>query len=131
MIGSSLGGFYARYLGETSSRVARVVLINPALRPWLTLAPCLGDNTNYVSGEPFRFERADLSALEDYRIERLQHPKPTLVLLDAGDEVIDSRVAAEDYAACGKVVCYPGGSHRFEHVAEAVAEIRVFIGPAP
>ena len=38
--------------------------------------------------------------------------------------MIDHRVAAQAYAAAGRVHVYPGGSHRFEHIEEAVAEIR-------
>ena len=127
LIGSSLGGYYAQYLGAHLEVVERVVLINPALQPQQTLAPFVGRNTNMVSGAAFQFSHSDFEALADYELAPERNPAPTLVLLDAGDEVIDYRFAAERYSPCGHVTVYPGGSHRFEHLQQAAAEISKFL----
>jgi len=127
LMGSSLGGYYAQYLGAHLAEVERVVLINPALQPQHTLARFIGRNTNMVTGEVFEFSRRDFETLADYDLAPAASPAPTLVLLDAGDEVIDYRFAAERYSRSGRVVVYPGGSHRFEHLQPAVSEIRAFL----
>ena len=127
LMGSSMGGFYARFLALALAVVDRVVMINPALQPQLTLEPYIGLNTNMVTGEPFEFSRQDFEDLADYACEPVSQLTPTLVLLDEGDEVIDHRVAASAYATAGRVVVYPGGSHRFEHIDEAIPEIRNFV----
>jgi predicted esterase YcpF (UPF0227 family) len=49
---------------------------------------------------------------------------PTLVLLDKADEVIDYRVAESFYRGCGTTIVYAGGSHRFDHLPEALPAIR-------
>ena len=45
VIGSSLGGFYARYAAACYDIPA--VLINPSVTPWFTLAGCIGINKRY------------------------------------------------------------------------------------
>lgn len=126
LVGSSLGGYYAQYLGVHLETVDRVVLINPALQPQKTLAPYIGRNTNLVTGEVFELSRPDFEALADYELAPEATPAPTLVLLDQGDDVIDHRIAAERYRYAGRVIVYPDGSHRFEHLHEAAAQIKAF-----
>ncbi|MCB1762317.1 MAG: alpha/beta fold hydrolase [Gammaproteobacteria bacterium] len=128
LMGSSMGGFYARFLAAALDVVDRVVLINPALEPEKTLKSYIGLNRNMVTGEPFEFSQQDFDDMADYLIGPSSPTRPTLVLLDEGDEVIDYRVAAGIYEREGKVVCYPGGSHRFEHIEAALLEIRHFLG---
>lgn len=125
LIGSSLGGFYAQYLARQFRLAA--VLINPALQPRQTLAAYLGWQTNYYSRERYYFGEQELKCLAQYEIpEPCSAPVPTLVLLDAGDELIDYRVAQQRYADCARVIVYSGGNHRFVHLSEAVLEIRDF-----
>jgi predicted esterase YcpF (UPF0227 family) len=127
LMGSSLGGYYAQYIGAHLEAVDRVVLINPALQPQHTLAPYIGCNTNMVTGEAFEFGERDFEALAEYDLASEMNPAPTLVLLDTGDEVIDYRVAAERYRQAGRVIVYPGGSHRFEHLQQGAAAVRAFL----
>ncbi|MGD8615654.1 MAG: YqiA/YcfP family alpha/beta fold hydrolase [Gammaproteobacteria bacterium] len=128
LIGSSLGGYYAQYLGAHLDAVDRVVLINPALQPQQTLAPYIGRNINMVTGQAFDFSRRDFEALAGYDLAPQVTPAPTLVLLDEGDEIIDYRFATERYRDAGRVIVYPGGSHRFEHLGEGAAQIKAFAG---
>ena len=126
LIGSSLGGYYAQYLGATLDVVQKVILINPALQPQHTLKPYVGQNINMVTGKPFVFSEQDFDDLTEYDIALADVKTPTLVLLDAGDEIIDYRVAAKRYNDIGRVVIYPDGSHQFEHIDQAVVEIAMF-----
>ncbi len=139
LIGSSLGGFWAQYLAPQFG--AGLVLINPALRPDESLLRYCGPRRNeahrsrrpasggtgtsrYVAGEKHELTPEDLRSLARYRLERCNPRVPTLVLLDAADEVIDYRIAEDFYRGCGTTVIYPDGSHRFDHLPEALAEIR-------
>jgi predicted esterase YcpF (UPF0227 family) len=126
LIGSSLGGFWAQHLaGEFG---AAIVLINPSVRPYETLTRYAGRFRNEATGGETVLTAEDVATLRDYRVEPCDPRAPTLVLLDAGDEVLDYRIAEAAFRGCGKTVVYPGGSHRFDHLAEALPEIRRLYG---
>jgi len=126
LIGSSLGGYYAQYLARVYALPA--ILINPALQPLITLAPFLGWQTNYYTGEHYHFGRAELDKLAAYAIEQpCVDPVATLLLLDDGDELIDHRNARDVYSACARVIVYPDGDHSFQHLSEALIAIREFV----
>lgn len=122
LVGSSLGGYYASYLAREYG--ASMVLINPSIHPDETLTRCLGHHRNEATGEEYVLTREQLRALRDYRLPACDPGVPTLLLLDAEDELLDYRVAEAWYRGCGKTIVYAGGSHRFEHLKESVGEIR-------
>lgn len=122
LIGSSLGGFWAQRLAPEFG--ARIVLINPSMRPDETLARHTGRYRNEATGEETVLTAQDVRALKAHRVEPCNPAVPTLLLLDAQDEVLDYRIAEAALRGCGKTIVYPGGSHRFEHLAEALPEIR-------
>jgi predicted esterase YcpF (UPF0227 family) len=108
LIGSSLGGFYAQHLARLFD--LKVALINPVMDPRKTLlADALPEST--------------LAVLDRYRIDPAKKQVPTLLLVELGDEVLDARIAVDAYTDVGRVVTYPGGSHRFDRLDEAVREI--------
>jgi predicted esterase YcpF (UPF0227 family) len=125
LIGSSLGGFYAQYLARQFNLAT--VLINPALQPRDTLTPYFGWQTNFYTGEQFYFDEQVLTRLQQYDIpDPCAAPVPTLVLLDAGDELIDYHYAHQLYKPCAQVIVYPDGDHEFQHVNEAAIAIQHF-----
>jgi predicted esterase YcpF (UPF0227 family) len=126
LIGSSLGGFWAQYLAAEFG--ASIVLINPSVRPYETLGRYAGRFRNEATGGETVLTAEDVAALRDYRVEPCNPRVPTLVLLDAADEVLDYRVAEAAFRGCGRTLVYPGGSHRFDHLAEALPEIRRLYG---
>ena len=126
LMGSSLGGYYAQYLGSTLSYVDRVVLINPALHAQAILAPYIGKHNNMVTGETFEFTQADFEELALFDVVDSAELATTLVLLDEGDDVIDYRFAVQRYQDIGRVIVYQGGSHWFDHLDEALPEILAF-----
>lgn len=123
LIGSSLGGFYAKLLARELDYIHHVVMINPALTPSRTLRRVIGENQNYQTGERFALTEDDVAAFAPY--EALEVPETTglTVLLDEGDEVIPYQEAVEHYRA-REVVVYPGRSHAFEHLREALPRIK-------
>jgi uncharacterized protein len=121
LIGSSLGGFWSRYLAPEFG--AGMVLINPAMHPEADLLRVVGPNTNEATGEKYVLTEAQVSDLGRYQVNRCNPNVPTLVLLDTADELLDYRVAQSFYQGCGRVLVYPGGSHRFDHLPQALPEI--------
>jgi hypothetical protein len=122
LIGSSLGGFWARRLAPEFG--ARMVLINPSIRPDETLARHTGRYRNEATGEETVLTPEDARALKAHCVGPCNPAVPTLLLLDTNDEVLDYRIAEAALRGCGKTIVYPGGSHRFDHLAEALPEIR-------
>jgi len=122
LIGSSLGGFWAQRLAPEFG--ACMVLINPSMRPDETLARHTGRHRNAATGGETVLTAQDVLALKAHRVEPCNPKVPTLLLLDADDEVLDYRLAEAALRGCGKIIVYPGGSHRFEHLSEALPEIR-------
>ncbi|KPJ95325.1 MAG: hypothetical protein AMJ55_04000 [Gammaproteobacteria bacterium SG8_15] len=126
LVGSSLGGYYAQYLAARLDFISGVILINPALQPQLTLKPYIGQQTNQVTRELFEFSQKDFLELAEFDVPVNKISTPMLVLLDEGDELIDYQYAAHHYNDIGRVIVYPGGSHWFDHVPDAIPEIRAF-----
>ncbi len=122
LIGSSLGGFWAQRLAPEFN--ACIVLINPSMRPDETLARHTGRYRNEATGEETVLTAQDVLALKAHRVEPCNPQVPTLLLLDADDEVLDYHIAEAAFRGCGRTIVYPGGSHRFEHLAEALPEVR-------
>ena len=120
-IGSSLGGFYARYFGYRYD--AKTVLINPSLDPQTTLQQYLGKNRNYSTGEEYELTVENIESLTQYESPPVGQGG-ALVLLDKGDEVIDYKYAESIYRDIAHVIVYPGGSHRFDHLEDALPEIK-------
>jgi predicted esterase YcpF (UPF0227 family) len=99
------------------------VLINPSLRPDESLAGHTGQYRNEATGGETVLTVADVTALRAYRVEPCNPRVPTLVLLDAGDEILDSYQTKNAYSGCGQTLLYPGGSHRFDHLPQALPAI--------
>ncbi len=123
LIGSSLGGFYATYFTELFG--IKTVLINPSTQPFISLAPYVGTNHFWCSGEPFVFTREHLNSLFEFAVGKLKNPKRYLVLLQTGDEVLDYTKAEEKYAGANFFV-EEGGNHRFENLDTYIETIKKF-----
>ena len=124
LIGSSLGGYLAQYLGRKFG--CPIVLINPALHPVPLLMQHLGKQVNYYSGKEYELTESSVQSLACYAVEAGQDHHPTLVLLDKADELLDSAATAKAYEGHAQVVAYEGGSHRFDHLSESAPVIRQF-----
>ena len=128
LVGSSLGGFYAIWLNGL--RPAPTVLINPAVKPWATLAPHVGIHNHWCTGEPFELKQAHVDRLEtlarlpDKRRERY------LVLLARHDEILDYREAAEMLRAFD-VLIEEDDNHRFKRLAQYLPAMDRFRAIAP
>ena len=127
IIGSSLGGYYATHLAERFG--TRAVVINPAVRPYEDLLPYLGTQTNLHTGEAFEVTHAHFDELRMLSVARITRPDRYLVLLEAGDEVLDYREALAYYAGAWQYV-RGGGDHTFQDYAQQIPVILRFAGVA-
>ena len=122
LVGSSLGGYYGEWLAREFG--CGLVLINPALDPAGVLRPLLGENRIYCSGERFHFGPEDLQALARYDCGKpCVGAGPRLLLVDLGDEVIDSQLALTRYRDCARCLAFEGGDHAFAHLRESLDAI--------
>lgn len=133
LVGSSLGGFYAQYLGQHYG--IPYVLINPALDPAGLLQDYLGVHENPYTQEKISVDEAYRMQLNAYYIAPTPEIK-TLLLLDKGDEVIDYRHALALYQTGQEPTQYQqhqqtrvfaGGDHTFCHLDEAWQAIQQWI----
>ena len=116
VVGSSLGGFYARWLAwQTGCRAA---LLNPAPFPERDLARHIGEHSAWHDpAQRFFFQPAfvgELEELADGLRQRLAviptHPQNLYAIVCQGDEVLDWR-EMRDFCAGGDVQLVPGGDH--------------------
>lgn len=115
IVGTSLGGFFAAWIG--SELKLTFVAINPAIRPFTSLRAYLGEGVTHF-GEPFLLTDAVVDA---YRDLPFRTDGPGRVVLDMGDEVINSRDTLNEVCDQLPVLTFPGGSHRFDHMDALVA----------
>ena len=97
LIGSSLGGFYATWLGEKYG--LDVVLVNPAVRPHELLHQYIGTNRNPYSGCYYQLTEEHIATLQSLFVTALTRPEKRLVLLQTGDEVLDFQDASRRFSA--------------------------------
>ena len=116
VIGSSLGGFYARAFALQKG--CRAALLNPAVFPDRDLARFIGEQTAWHDPEEhffFRPEFVDELAAQQNTLQRLLANRPATLdqlfaIVAKGDEVLDWQ---EMLAFCrgGTVRLLPGGDH--------------------
>lgn len=100
VVGSSLGGFYARVIAESPGRETwRAVVMNPAVDPARDLTSYIGEQTAFHTPEERFFFRAEF--IEELRA--LAHGPLTgraryLPILATGDEVLSCQEMAARYA---------------------------------
>ena len=125
IVGSSLGGFYALVLAEKLG--CRAVLLNPAIRPFDTLAQYLGPQTNLHTGEVFEFSEVHVRALRQRFIAQITRPERYLLVVETGDAVLDYRDAVRYYAGAAQIVI-AGGDHELTSFPQHIAALLEFAG---
>ncbi len=130
VVGSSLGGFYARWL--SLRRGCASVLLNPAAHPARDLARHIGEQTAWHDpDERFFFEAAfvdELRQLEADIATMAGNPDRSfgrqLAIIAQGDELLDWR-EMQAFCAGGQIRLLPGSDHAlsdFDHHIGAVFE---------
>jgi predicted esterase YcpF (UPF0227 family) len=119
LVGSSLGGYYATYLAEKHG--LRAVLLNPAVRPYELLAPLVGTQKKFHTGEEYDFTSRHVAELRALEVERIT-PGRYLLIVAKGDEVLDYRRAVERYRGCRQLVI-EGGDHGLTDFADHLGAV--------
>ncbi len=127
LIGSSLGGFYATWLAEHYEQYAlRVVLVNPAVRPYVLLSGYLGAQKNIYTGAAYELTSQHVDELKALEVATIT-PERYLLLTRTGDEVLDYRLAVDKYRGARQRVI-PGGDHGFGDFENYLDEALGFCG---
>jgi predicted esterase YcpF (UPF0227 family) len=127
-MGSSLGGFTSEYMAVKTQ--SKAIMINPAISPSELLTQFIGVSENFELSEPFDWSMAHCEQFISYEAELSKHLNSKInrtILLDMADELIDSSSTLEKYKKIADVITYPGGSHGFEHIEEALPVIEKVI----
>jgi predicted esterase YcpF (UPF0227 family) len=127
VIGSSLGGYYATWLGERVG--CRVVLLNPAIRPYDDLKAHLGRQPVYFSDASIEMKPEYLDELLALDTARITRPDRYFLVAATGDQVIDYRTMVEKYAGCRQRVL-EGSDHEISDFAKYADEVLAFCGVA-
>jgi len=126
-VGTSLGGFWAAEMARAFSTPS--VLINPCYDPYRMLRKYVGvQHKNYITNEVKILTNSNVETYPIYSMvgyDRTFKYLP-LVLLDMGDEVIDSNETSKILDGF-PVKMWNGGSHRFDHMKESIEFISAYM----
>ena len=141
--GTSLGGWFSRIIQikaqeQWPEKKVHAIALNPSLNPGTRLMEVRGWVTNYVTGEEYAWTYIDCEELQEIEdsVDYLgKHPGIFMVALDEADELINYRDSYKLFEPCLGVhdkglnmFCqFPGGTHRFEHTAEVLELLPVFL----
>lgn len=115
IFGSSLGGYYAMWAGVKYN--LNIVLINPAVEPYVDLKSVVGLNKNYQTGKEFEFKEEYVRQLKDISseidISKISKEKIILMLAE-DDDLLDYRQALKYFGGnFGKLIFEKESGHSF------------------
>jgi predicted esterase YcpF (UPF0227 family) len=123
LVGTSLGGFWAAELGSVLSLPS--VIINPCYDPTNMLQKYVGPQKNYLTLQETSFELSSALSYANRKTYELDFKYLPLVLLNMGDEVIDSYETRRLFQRF-IMVSWTGGSHRFDDMESALKDIALY-----
>jgi predicted esterase YcpF (UPF0227 family) len=125
-VGSSLGGYYATVLGQRHLN-SKVVLLNPAVKPYDSLADQTGKQTIFLSDEEVEFLPVYLNELRQMEEPGLTNLERYFLVAATGDEVLNYSDMVARY--CGAhVLKVQGSDHALSHFEEQLPFVRLFLG---
>lgn len=127
LMGTSLGGFWARRLGNLLGKPWLV--LNPAVQPSRSLRRYIGPNTRFDNGEPFNWTEADCTSYVAEEHFPVRDEVPGMILLAADDEVLNYRLTLA-VAGVARVLVLPRGGHQLHNTADYGAAVAEFLEAA-
>ena len=124
LVGSSLGGYYATWLAEKHGLQA--ALLNPAVRPYDLLAPHVGRQKNFHTGEEYEFTMQHVAELRALEVPAVT-PGCYLLVVAKGDDVLDYRRTVERYHGCRQLII-DGSDHGLSDFADYLQPVLEFCG---
>ena len=126
VIGSSLGGFYATWVAETTG--CRAVLLNPAINPARDLAKYIGEQTGWHDpAERFFFKPEFIDELRALESAGPTHPENYFAVIAKGDEVLDWREMTGRYNGA-RIKLLEGSDHGLTDFDQHIDEVFAFLG---
>lgn len=122
VVGTSLGGYYSATIG--ASFAVPFVAINPVIDPIFTLSKYIGDGVTFA-GDAYTLKKETITAYPKFPLGGCG-----LILLDRGDELIDSEKTQAMLKTFYSTKIFAAGSHRFQHINESLIEINNFFDRA-
>jgi len=134
VVGSSLGGFYARWVALQTG--CRAVLLNPATFPARDLSNHIGEQTSWHDPEErFFFRPGYVDELHQLQadIARLAPgqattPERLMAIVAQGDEVLDWR-EMQAFCAGGAIRLLPGSDHAISDFDDHIGAVLEFLFP--
>jgi predicted esterase YcpF (UPF0227 family) len=125
VIGSSLGGFYARWVAEQTG--CRAAVLNPAVFPARDLAKYIGEHASWhAPQETFFFRPEYVEELRALASAAISRPERYYALIAKGDEVLDWREMSAHYrGAQGRLL--EGSNHAITEFADHLDEVLAFL----
>lgn len=136
VVGSSLGGFYARWVALQTG--CRAVLLNPAAFPARDLSKYIGEQTSWHDPqERFVFQPGHVDELLTLQadVARLAPGQPAsparqMAIVAQGDEVLDWR-EMQAFCAGGAIRLLPGSDHAISDFDDHIDAVLRFLFPEP
>jgi len=122
IVGTSLGGYYSSVIGASAG--VPFVAINPVVDPVLTLSKYIGDGFTFT-GEAYTLKEETVTAYPGFALDGCG-----LILLDRGDELINSEETLATLDNFYSTKIFEGGNHRFAHINESLTEIKSYFNQA-
>lgn len=120
IVGTSMGGFMASHVG--ASLGIPFVALNPAIAPKQSLLKHIGSFVDY-SGNKKVLDQKIVANYPDFKTVN----GCGLILLEAGDKVIDPKQTLRALSDFYDVRMIEGGSHRFDSLSDQIKEIAKFV----
>jgi predicted esterase YcpF (UPF0227 family) len=124
LVGSSLGGFWARQLGSLLR--CPWIGLNPALRPSQILARYPGPLQRFDIEAMFDWGAEDALAYRPMELETIDASVQGLIVVAEDDDVVDHRQTLA-LAAGAEVLVLPRGGHDLANTADYADAVRRFV----
>ncbi|MDD5333720.1 MAG: esterase [Rhodoferax sp.] len=126
VVGSSLGGFYATWVAQTTG--CRAVLLNPAVDPARDLQTYIGEQSNWHDPtQRFFFRSEFVQELRDLALPELTQAQRYMVVIAKGDELLDWREMHARYAGA-HIRLLEGGDHALSDFERHLPAVMAFLG---
>jgi predicted esterase YcpF (UPF0227 family) len=127
LMGTSLGGFWARYLGSQLRRPW--IALNPALQPADALAQATGTQRRWDIEESFLWLAEDAEAYRVYQETPVDTSVPGLLIVAEDDELLPYRQTLL-HSGTAETLILPQGGHALQNTAEYAEAIQSFCARA-
>ncbi len=126
VVGSSLGGFYATWVAQTTG--CRAVLLNPAVDPARDLQTYIGEQSNWHDPtQRFFFRSEFVQELRDLALPELTQAQRYMAVIAKGDELLDWREMHARYAGA-HIHLLEGGDHALSDFESHLPAVMAFLG---